>query len=74
MVKHFVDKQIFPLSTTHIELRPVGAFFFQNWLGQGLILQGSKDTKLCNYEIHTSLPILQDYNEINDYGSNMYWL
>ena len=22
MVKHFVDKQIFPLSTTHIELIP----------------------------------------------------
>ena len=29
MVKHFVDKQIFPLSTTHIELRPGGTF--SNW-------------------------------------------
>ena len=35
MVKHFVDKQIFPLSTTHIELRP----------------GGNRDLKFCNYEI-----------------------
>ena len=46
MVKHFVDKQIFPLSTTHIELRPVGAFFSK------LVRTRSNSTRITSLYSH----------------------